>query len=388
MSQKLNFSLPLPFIDLASQQKRIRPQVSEAFQRILDHGSYIMGPEVFELEKKLSQFCDAKHTISCANGTDALALVLMAKDVKPGDAIFVPSFTFAATTEVVAWMGATPVFIDVLKETFNMDPSSLKQGILKAKELGLKPTAIIPVDLFGAPADYDALESIAAENNLWILADAAQSFGATYKKRPVGTFGIATSTSFFPAKPLGCYGDGGAIFTDNDELAEKLISLRIHGQGKDKYDNIYIGMNGRLDTLQAAVLLEKLKIFPEELLSRQNAAVFYHKALSSLVTTPFLLPDTTSSWAQYTLRLNSTISRDKVVHELQNQGIPTAIYYVKPLHQQKAYQHYPTALGHHLPNSESLSKEVLSLPMHGYLTEDVLHFITKNLIHLLSSPSK
>ena len=387
MLQKPSLSSPLPFIDLKRQQERIRPQINEAFQRILDKGSYIMGSEVFDLEKKLSEFCGAKHTITCANGTDALALILMAKNVKPGDAIFVPSFTFAATAEVVAWMGATPVFIDVLKETFNMDPSSLKQGILKAQELGLKPTAIIPVDLFGAPADYDALETIASENNLWILSDAAQSFGASYKKRSVGTFGLATSTSFFPAKPLGCYGDGGAIFTENDELAETLISLRVHGQGKDKYDNIHIGMNGRLDTLQAAVLLEKLKIFPGELIARHKAAVFYNDALSSVATTPFLLPNTTSSWAQYTLRLKEGTSRDKLIQDLQNVGIPTAIYYVKPLHLQKAYQHYPTALGHHLPNSEALSHEVLSLPMHGYLTEEALQFITENMIHFLSTSS-
>ncbi|HQS83288.1 MAG: aminotransferase DegT [Alphaproteobacteria bacterium 16-39-46] len=388
MSQKLNLSLPIPFIDLKSQQAQIRPQINEAFQGILDHGAYIMGPQIFDLEKKLSEFCGAKHTITCANGTDALALILMAKNVKPGDAVFVPSFTFAATAEVVAWMGATPVFIDVLKDTFNMDPLSLKQGIKHAKELGLNPTAIIPVDLFGAPADYDALETIAAENHLWVLADSAQSFGATYKNRSVGTFGLATSTSFFPAKPLGCYGDGGAIFTDNDDLAEILISLRVHGQGKDKYDNIHIGMNGRLDTLQAAVLLEKLKIFPNELIARQHAADFYTRALSSVATPPLLLPNTTSSWAQYTLRLNPETSREKLIQDLQALGIPTAIYYVKPLHQQKAYQHYPTALGHHLPNSEALAHEVLSLPMHGYLTEDVLQYITESLVHLLSRPPK
>lgn len=387
MLQKPKLQEPLPFIDLKSQQARIRPQIDQAFKRILDHGAYIMGPEVYELEGELAKFCGARHALTCSNGTDALALVLMALEVKPGDAVFVPTFTFAATAEVVAWMGATPIFIDVFQDTFNIDPQSLKEGIHRAHDLGLKPVGIIPVDLFGAPADYDILEQIALENNLWLLADAAQSFGGTYKNRSVGTFGIATSTSFFPAKPLGCYGDGGAIFTSSDDLTEKLISLRIHGQGKDKYDNIHIGMNGRLDTFQAAVVLEKLKIFPDEIKTRNSIAATYTKALSEIVITPHVLDQTTSIWAQYTVRLPKEINRELLMHELQNLGIPTAIYYMKPLHLQKAYNHYPTALPQGLVHSEALSHEVLSLPMHAYLTEDIQNFIIENFIRLLSSPS-
>ena len=380
MSQKPNFPLPLPFIDLMSQQKKIRADIEAGFQKVLDHGHYVMGPEIFELESKLSDFCGAKHTLSCANGTDALALILMAKNVGPGDAVFVPTFTFAATAEVVAWVGATAIFTDVCPDTFNMDPESLKQGILTAHSLGLKPTAIIPVDLFGLPADYDALESIAHENNLWILSDAAQSFGATYNHKPVGNFGLATSTSFFPAKPLGCYGDGGAIFTDDDALYEALVSLRVHGQGKDKYDNIHIGMNGRLDTLQAAVLLEKLKLFPEEIKARNKAASFYTSALQNTVGTPYVPPQSTSIWAQYTIRLPHIINRAQLMEHLRLAGIPSVIYYVKPLHHQKAYAHFPTAGNSGLPTSEALCNDVLSLPMHGYLTNEMLEYITHHII--------
>lgn len=373
-------SKPISFIDLKSQQDLIRPQVDAAIKRVLDHGQYIMGPEIFELEKNLSSFCGAKHTVTCANGTDALALILMAKGIKKGDAVFVPCFTFAATAEVVVWSDATPIFIDVLPDTFNMDPKSLKQGIETAKKQGLNPAAIIPVDLFGAPADYDALTPIARENNLWILSDAAQSFGAVYKNKKVGTCGLATSASFFPAKPLGCYGDGGAIFTDDDALAEILKSLRVHGQGRDKYDNIRIGMNGRLDTLQAGILIEKLKVFPLEIKNRQKAADHYTAALKGAVQTPYVLEGTTSVWAQYTICLSPAQSREKLISHLNGLGIPTAIHYAMPLHHQKAYKHYPTATGGSLPVGEDLSNRVLSLPIHGYLDTETLNYIAEGVL--------
>jgi dTDP-4-amino-4,6-dideoxygalactose transaminase len=360
---------PIPFIDLAAQRRRIDEAVKQAILRVVDHGAYIMGPEVFELERQLSAFCGAKHTISCASGTDALALVLMAKNVGRGDAVLCPTFTFAATAEVVAWVGATPVLVDSLPDSFNIDPASLRQAIVTARAQGLRPVGVIPVDLFGQAADYDAVAPICEAEGLWMLCDAAQSFGAAYKGRALGTFGLATTTSFFPAKPLGCYGDGGAVFTDDDELADIMRSLRIHGQGSDKYDNVRIGINGRLDTMQAAVLLEKLKIFPEELEIRERIAQRYNDALADVAIVPRLGEGLTSVWAQYTLRLPAG-NRDVVAAALKAQGIPTAIYYVKGVHQQTAYRHFPVA-GNGLPVAERLSNEVLSLPMHAYLTPEL-----------------
>ncbi len=366
------------FIDLQAQQKHIRRNIDARIQKVLDHGAYIMGPEVFELEAKLSEFCGAKHVLSCANGTDALGLVLMAKGVSKGDAVFVPTFTFAATAEVVAWVGATAVFIDSDPATFNMCPKSLQNGIEKAKTLGLKPTAIIPVDLFGLPADFDALEAIAQKNNLWILDDAAQGFGGIYKGRHIGTFGLATTTSFFPAKPLGCYGDGGAIFTDNDDLATTLKSLRVHGQGTDKYDNIRIGMNGRLDTIQCAILLEKLAIFRDEIKARNEIAKRYNEGLKDHVHVPEIFNDMTSTWAQYTIVLDKNIDRQKLMDALKAKGIPTAVYYGRPLHQQTAYKHYPTAT-ENLAVTEDLCSRVLSLPMYPYLEKDAQDFIIETI---------
>lgn len=360
---------PVPFIDLKAQQKRIRKELDAAIARVLDHGGYIMGAEVAAFEKDMSAFCGAKHSISCANGTDALALGLMAKGVKPGDAIFVPSFTFASTAEVVAWVDATAVFIDVLPDTFNMDPKSLEQGIAFAKKNGLNPAGIIPVDLFGQPADYESIEKIAKANNLWVMADGAQSYGATFKGRNVGQIGDMSTTSFFPAKPLGCYGDGGAIYTDDDNLAALIKSIRVHGQGSDKYDNVRIGMNGRLDTLQAAILIEKLKIFPSEIKARQALADKYNAALKNFVQTPVVIDGATSVWAQYTILLPENTNRDAFMTSLKNDGIPTMIYYIKPLHQQTAYKHYPTATGGALPVSEKLAGRVVSLPMSGYVSD-------------------
>jgi dTDP-4-amino-4,6-dideoxygalactose transaminase len=359
---------PLPFIDLQAQRRRIGPAMDEAILKVVHSGAYILGPEVGQLERALEAFCGAKHAITCGNGTDALALVLMAKGVKPGQAIFCPSFTFAATAEVVAWLGAIPVFVDVIPETFNISPASLEVAIDTAKQMGLKPVGIIPVDLFGQPYDVDAIEAIAAAHNLWILSDAAQSFGATWNGRKVGTIGMATSTSFFPAKPLGCYGDGGAIFTDDTDLQKYILSLRVHGQNiDDKYDNIHIGMNGRLDTIQAAVLLHKLAVFPEEIAARDRIARRYNDALRNVAIVPELSAGATSVWAQYVVRLNPG-ERDALGPILKDKGIPTAIYYPKPLHRQTAYARYPVA-GNGLPASDMLAAVVLALPMHPYLPE-------------------
>ncbi|MBI3506495.1 MAG: DegT/DnrJ/EryC1/StrS family aminotransferase [Proteobacteria bacterium] len=357
----------IDFIDLQAQRKHIGARMEEAILKVVRHGKYIMGPEVAELESRLGRFCGAKYVLSCANGTDALGLVLMAKDVGPGDAILVPSFTFAATGEVVAWVGATPIFVDCQPDTFNMDPASLEAGIETARRLGLKPKGVIPVDLFGLPADYDAIESIARANGLWILADAAQGFGGIYKGRVAGGIGDFATTSFFPAKPLGCYGDGGAVFTNDENVIEVLRSLRVHGQGSDKYDNVRIGMNGRMDTIQAAVLLEKLAVFPAEIEARNRIAARYSAALADLCVVPRVPDGLVSIWAQYTVRLTDA-DRDKVAAALKAEGIPTAIYYVKPMHRQTAYSKYPVA-GNGLPVSDLLAGEVLSLPMHAYLDE-------------------
>jgi len=357
---------PIEFIDLGAQRRRIGERMDAAIRRVVDHGRFILGPEVAELERRLGQFCGARHVLSCANGTDALGLALMAKCAAPGQAIMVPSFTFAATAEVVAWFGATPVFVDVEAETFNMDPVSLEAGIAAARRLGLKPVGVIPVDLFGLPADYDPILDIAAAQRMWVICDAAQSLGASYKGRKVGTIGDLTTTSFFPAKPLGCYGDGGAVFLDDDDTISVLRSLRVHGQGTDKYDNVRIGMNARLDTVQAAVLLEKLRIFAEEIDARQQVARRYDVALRDLVQVPKIPEGLTSVWAQYTVRLPAGFDRDDIAARLKAKGVPTSVYYVKPLHRQTAYRDYPVA-GNGLPVSEHLADEVLSLPMHPYL---------------------
>ena len=360
---------PIPFIDLEAQRTRLGARIDDAVARVLNHCQFIMGPEVRTLEADLAQFCGVKEVISCANGTDALALVLMAKGLKAGDAVFCPSFTFAATAEVVAWFGATPILVDVHSETFNMSAASLEAGVAKAKQLGLRPAAVMPVDLFGQPADYAAIEPICAAHGLWMLCDAAQSFGATYKGRKVGTFGLATGTSFYPPKPLGCYGDGGAIFTDDSALAEIIRSLRIHGHGAHAYDHVRIGMNGRFDTIQAAILIEKLKIFPDEIARRNAIAARYSAALADVAIVPNIRPDCTSVWAQYTIRVEAG-RRDGFAAALKTQGIPTAIHYPKPVHQQPAYRHFPTA-GNGLPVSEELAREVISLPMHPYLETGV-----------------
>lgn len=308
---------------------------------------------------------------------------LMAKQVRPGEAVFVPSFTFAATAEVVAWLGATPVFVDVDQETFTMTIESLEAGITKAKALGLKPVAVIPVDLFGQAANYDSIEELAAAHGLWVMSDAAQSFGGAYKSRKIGTIGHVSATSFFPSKPLGCYGDGGAIFTDDDEMASVLKSLRVHGQGSDKYDNVRIGLNARLDTIQAAVLIEKLKILEDEIKARNEIAMRYSSALSSHVPAPVVAQGNYSAWAQYTIRVPAQ-KRSAIMAALKEQGIPTMIYYPKPLHRQTAYRDFPVA-GNGLPVSERLADDVLSLPMHPYLDHASQDRIIETLISVLKA---
>jgi dTDP-4-amino-4,6-dideoxygalactose transaminase len=367
---------PIEFIDLGAQRRRLGRRIDEAILRVVDHGKYIMGPEVAVFEQELAAFCGAKHVLSCANGTDALGLALMAKGIKPGQAVLVPSFTFAATAEVVAWFDAVPVFVDVLEHTFNMDPVSLEAGIATAKRLGLKPAGIIPVDLFGLPAGYDEILAIAAAHGMWVVCDAAQSFGAVYQGRNVGTMGDITTTSFFPAKPLGCYGDGGALFTDNDDIAAVLKSLRVHGQGSDKYDNVRIGMNARLDTIQAAILSQKLSIFADEIEARNQVAARYSELLKHRVKIPGTPVGLRSVWAQYTVRLPNHSKRDAMAAQLKKAGVPTAVYYARGLHRQTAYRDYPAA-GNGLPVSESLSGGVLSLPMHPYLDESTHHRIVE-----------
>ena len=367
---------PVPFIDLAAQRRRLGKSVDEAVSRVLAHCQFINGPEVTELETSLAAFSGARHVVSCASGTDALLMVLMARNVGRGDAVLCPSFTFCATGEAVALTGAVPVFVDVDEATFNMDAASLERGIATARKLGLEPKAVIPVDLFGQSADHDAIAAIASAEGLFVLDDAAQAFGAGYKGRRLGTSGLATATSFFPAKPLGCFGDGGAIFTDDAELAATLRSIRVHGQGSDKYDNVRLGLTGRLDTMQAAILLEKLKIFEDEIGARNKVAERYAHGLGNVVTLLHLASGCTSVWAQYTIRLPKGCDRDGFAAALKSQGIPTAIYYPKSMHQQTAYRHFPVAEGG-LPASESLSGDVISLPMHAYLDEPTQDRIIK-----------
>lgn len=355
----------IPFIDLKAQQARLKDGIDAAIARVLDHGAYIMGPEVAQLEKELEAFCGAKHAVSCGNGTDAISLVCMAENIGVGDAVFVPSFTFIATAEAPAQLGATPFFVDVVEDTFNIDPESLKAAIQQAKTQGLKPRAVIAVDMFGLPADYDSLREICQNEGLLLVADAAQSFGGTYKGRSVGTLAEYTTTSFFPAKPLGCYGDGGAVFVEDAEKAALIKSLRVHGKGGDKYDNVRVGMNSRLDTIQAAILIEKLSVFADELNRRQKVADHYAATLGETLTCPHVPEGLTSAWAQYTLK---TERRADLQQALKERGVPSVVYYPIPLHLQTGYKEFPRCAD--LSVSERLSGHVFSLPMSPYVTPE------------------
>lgn len=357
----------IPFIDLQAQRKRLGEPLNCAIQAAVEGGQWVLGPQVRELEERLAEFAGVKHAVACANGTDALMIVLRAWGIGPGDAVFVPTFTFAASAEVVALVGASPVFVDVLADTYNMDPASLEAAIALVKREGkLTPRAVMPVDLFGQPADYRTLEPIIRREKLLMLCDAAQGFGGTLDGKVAGGMGDAAATSFFPAKPLGCYGDGGASFTNDDDLAELLRSIRMHGQGGDRYENVRIGVNSRLDTIQAAILLEKLKIFPEEIEMREAVACRYSEKLgtSNAIVVPRVIEGAQSTWAQYVIQVPD---RDKLQADLKEKGVPTAVYYPIPLSAQKGYAHYP---GAPVPVSERTCKTVVALPMHPYLEAD------------------
>lgn len=363
----------MEFIDLKQQYEKLKPRIHARINQVLAHGKFIMGPEVGELEKNLAAFVGAQHCVSCANGTDALLLSLMAHKVGPGDAVFTTPFTFIATAEVVCLLGATPVFVDIDPETYNIDPGELELTIAEAEQgkgfvrggmQVLKPKGIIAVDLFGLPADYDAINRIARQHGLFVLEDAAQSLGGSYKGKRVGNLTDIAATSFFPAKPLGGYGDGGAIFTNDEALANSLCSLREHGKGSHKYDNVRIGINGRLDTLQAAILLSKLEVFESEIKVRQEIAGRYSSALKEFVQIPIAPDGLASAWAQYSV---VTDHREAYLNTLKEKGIPTAIYYPRPLHLQTAFAHLGYQEGD-FPVAERLSERIFSLPMHPYLT--------------------
>ncbi|HHO75228.1 MAG TPA: DegT/DnrJ/EryC1/StrS aminotransferase family protein [Deltaproteobacteria bacterium] len=370
----------MQFIDLMAQQQRIYENILGNIKGVLQHGQYIMGPEIRELEERLAHYAGARHALSCSSGTDALLMALMAYDVGPADAIFTTPFTFVATAEVISLLGATPVFVDIDPETFNMDPVHLEKAIaaLENKDPNqyplpkgyekLYPKGIIAVDLFGQCADYDRINTIAQEKNLFVLEDAAQSFGARYQAKMACNVADIAATSFFPAKPLGCYGDGGMVFTSDDVLYNKLTSVRVHGKGSDKYDNIRIGINGRCDTLQAAILLAKFDIFPEEIEMRQHVANRYTELLgkSEHITCPFVAEGCMSAWAQYSVLSDK---RMEILNALKGAGIPTAIYYPTPLHLQTAYAYLGYSKGEFAVSEETAAK-IFSLPMHPYLREE------------------
>ncbi|WP_020592914.1 DegT/DnrJ/EryC1/StrS family aminotransferase [Kiloniella laminariae] len=355
----------ISFINLDAQRLKLNGAIEAAIQKVIHHGQFIMGPEVREFEIALEKYTGAHYAISCANGTDALSLALMAMDIRPNDVIFVPAFTFAATAEAVALLGAVPYFVDVDEKSFLLDQTSLKRSILDAQTRGLRPRGIIAVDLFGSVPDYETIQIIAKENNLFVIADAAQSIGGARGSKQVGTMADITTTSFFPSKPLGAYGDGGAVLTDNAEIAESIKSLRIHGKGKNKYDNIRIGMNSRLDTLQAAILIEKLKILPEEIEARQKISDYYSERLPKPIKKQDIPITIKSAWAQYTI---CSTNRDRIRDRLLRKGVPTAVYYPTPLNKLQAYRDYPIdPLGLYI--SQKLSHLVFSLPMCPYLTQ-------------------
>ncbi len=355
----------MPFVDLKTQKDRLKPGIMAAIERVVDHGDFIMGPEIKELERQLCQMTGARYAVTCSSGTDALMLGLLAKGVQKADAVFVPAFSYFATAEAVALLGANPVFVDVDPKTFNMDPQSLAEAIVKIKSTDLKPAGVLAVDLFGQPAPYEALKAVADKYNLWLMGDASQSFGASYKGKSVGQLAEISCTSFSPAKPLGCYGEGGAIFLNDDALYEKVASCRNHGQGSTRDDAVRLGFNGHLSSIQAAILLEKLTLFEEELEARRRVAARYTAGLGDVVVTPFVAPECASSWSQYTVLVEN---RDEVAAHLNAKGIPNRVYYHKPLNEQPAYRRYPVT-----PNfvnvSRNLSVQVLSLPIHAYLDE-------------------
>lgn len=379
--------MTIAFIDLKQQQARIRKKVNKGLAAVLDHGAYIMGPEVSALENRLSQWTDTKHNISCSSGTDALLLALYGLQLKKGQGVIVPSFTFAATAEVIPVLGATPIFAEVEPETFNIDPKKLDSALAAGHTANVDVVGIIGVGLFGQPAKYNHIRNFAKKHNLWMIDDAAQSFGATLQGQPVGQLAEVTCTSFFPAKPLGAYGDGGAVFTDNDEIAEIIRSCRVHGMGKDKYQNVRIGMTGRLDTVQAVVLDAKLDIFEDELRLRQEVADRYESLLKEMVEVPKLINGMTSSWAQYCIKLPKSYDRNKIIKYLNDHGVPTAIYYPIPIHKQEPYRRFPQSTCG-LGITIDLCERVMALPMHPYLDKSQQRFISEQLDNALKECKK
>lgn len=371
----------MEFIDLKAQYKNLKNEIDEHIKNVLDNGHYIMGEEVETLEKKLASYVGRKYCVSCANGTDALTIAMKVLDVKPGDAVFVPTFTFYSTAEVVSLEGATPIFVDVDERTFNMDVFKLEKAIEKViGEKKLKPKAIIPVDLFGQPADFNEILPIAKKYNIKVVEDAAQGFGGKINGKKACSFGDISTTSFFPAKPLGCYGDGGAVFTDDEELYKKMLSIRVHGKGSNKYENVRIGLNSRLDTIQAAILLPKLEAFEKyELDDRNKWADKYTEKLNDIVKTPYVPEGYLSSWAQYTLLFENECERDSVKDRLKENGIPSMVYYQIPLHKQKVYEGYDFNIDD-LRVSEKICTCVLSIPMHPYMNEEQIEYISNNII--------
>lgn len=367
----------IPFIDLKAQQEKIRPQIDAAIQKVLDSGQYIMGPAVEELEMNLAKYTGAKYALTCSSGTSALVLAMMVLGLKPKDAVFVPSFTFIATAEAVLLAGGVPVIVDVEKNTFNMDPNDLKKAILDAKKEGLNPKIVVPVDLFGCPANYSEIIKIAKENNMKVVGDGCQSFGASLNNKKVGSLADITATSFFPAKPLGCYGDGGALFTDNLEYFDLMRSFRVHGMGTDRYENVRIGINGRLDTIQAAILLVKMTVLDEELKKRNKIATKYRDEIKN-VNHQIIPNEVISAWAQFSFLLpGNTQQRTKIQNILKEKGIPTMIYYPIPIHRQTAYAKY--ADKRVFPVSDLLAEKIMSIPMHPYLDEKTQNYIIDTL---------
>ena len=372
-------TIAIPFLDLKAQQARIKDELRRRLDTVLEHCQFILGPEVAELEAELAKFCGAAHCVSVSSGTDALQIAMMAEGIGRGDAVFLPAFTYTATAEVPLVLGATPVFCDVDPRTFQIDPAHLEQRIAQVRAAGkLRPRAVIGVDLFGQPANWPALSALAAREGIFTLDDCAQSFGATLHGRPLGTQADATAVSFFPSKPFGAYGDGGALFTESAERAALYRSLRTHGEGTTRYEVLRTGMNGRLDSIQAAVLLAKLTVFPAELERREQIARAYDARLGNAVGTPVRVPDSTSAWAIYAILLPSGAARDSVQAKLKEAGVPTAIYYPRPLHLQPAYR--DSHDGAPLPVSEDLATRILALPLHPDLTEEAVAHICDSVL--------
>ncbi len=373
----------IPFLDLKAQQTRIAPSLRKRLNTVLAHCQFILGPEVAELEQRLAEFCGAKQCVGVSSGTDAIQIALMAENVGPGDAVFLPAFTYTATAEVPLVLGATPVFVDVDPRTFQIDPASLAQRIAAVRrQARLRPRVLIGVDLFGQPADWPALREIAAKEDLFTIDDLAQSFGCSLHGEPLGHAADVTVTSFFPSKPLGAYGDGGAIFCESAEKAALYRSLRTHGEGQTRYEVLRTGMNGRLDSMQAAVLLAKLDVFQEELELREAVARYYDRHLGNAVTIPARVPESVSAWAIYSVLLPDGLDRARVQSRLKERGVPTAIYYPKPLHHQPAYAAIHD--GSALPVAEQLAERIMALPIHADLDEQALAYICTQVIEVVS----